>query len=777
MVARLLRATRPPASQLARRVSTATAAAAPPAVAAAPSISHSELRALQALESRVNWLSSLMIHHANNERPKRDGLKVGGHQASCASSVSILTALYTKVLEPQDRVAVKPHAGPVFHALMYLMGRQSRDNLQRFRALGGVQPYPSRTKDLPEVDLSTGSVGLGAALTCFTSLVEGYLRSKSLVPPAWPGTGVVPDRPGRHIALVGDAELDEGNVFEALLETWKLGTKHTWMIVDYNRQSLDKIVEDQSSRVIDRMFRLNGWEVLTLKFGRRLRDAFERPGGQGLRQTLVDSYNDDELQRLMTNLGGHCYETLIEAFDRAAQSDGRVCFLAYTIKGFGLPLAGHRDNHGLYLTSQQFEAFRASHGRSEANQWEPFDGLPDEARALVAAAPINSVPTRRHSPGPVCIPADLAPSVGGANAKPVSSQTAFGAVMLELARGDSAFAGRLLTMAPDVTTTTSLSGFVNKRGIFTSGDSEPDNFRAARAPGVASLNNWGKSARGQHIELGIAENNLLLCMAAAGLSAELFGHRLFPVGTLYDPFVARALDSLIYGTYMRSRFMLVGTPSGLTLAPEGGAHQSIGTPLIGTSVPNLLTYEPAFADEVKAVMRAGFEHMQAEDGGAVYLRLSTRAVEQMPRDLAADSALDDAIVRGGYWHVPPHAATKVVIAFSGVVAPEAIAAQRSLGASAALLQVTSYDRLTNEWKERRGGSYVTELLGGIPRGARLVTVLDGHPSALSWLGGVHGHPVTPLGVTEFGQTGDVLELYERYEIDEAAILRACEQIC
>jgi len=573
---------------------------------------------------------------------------------------------------------------------------------------------------------------------------------------------------------------------------------------------------------------------------RRLRDAFERPGGQGLRQwinhcenarysaltfaggaawraalladadslgsgafrTLVDSYNDDELQRLMTNLGGHCYETLIEAFDRAAQSDGRVCFLAYTIKGFGLPLAGHRDNHGLYLTSQQFEAFRASHGRSEANQWEPFDGLPDEARALVAAAPINSVPTRRHSPGPVCIPADLAPSVGGANAKPVSSQTAFGAVMLELARGDSAFAGRLLTMAPDVTTTTSLSGFVNKRGIFTSGDSEPDNFRAARAPGVASLNNWGKSARGQHIELGIAENNLLLCMAAAGLSAELFGHRLFPVGTLYDPFVARALDSLIYGTYMRSRFMLVGTPSGLTLAPEGGAHQSIGTPLFGTSVPNLLTYEPAFADEVKAVMRAGFEHMQAEDGGAVYLRLSTRAVEQMPRDLAADSALHDAIVRGGYWHVPPHAATKVVIAFSGVVAPEAIAAQRSLGASAALLQVTSYDRLTNEWKERRGGSYVTELLGGIPRGARLVTVLDGHPSAplppprsakrpcaktvmrvrvyrsaLSWLGGVHGHPVTPLGVTEFGQSGDVLELYERYEIDEAAILRACEQIC
>ena len=290
---------------------------------------------------------------------------------------------------------------------------------------------------------------------------------------------------------------------------------------------------------------------------------------------------------------------------------------------------------------------------------------------------------------------------------------------------------------------------------------------------MQSLNNWRKSGTGQHIELGIAENNLLLLMAAAGLSAELFGHRLFPVGTLYDPFVARALDSLIYGAYMRSRFMLVGTPSGITLAPEGGAHQSIGTPLIGTSVPNLLTYEPAFADEVKAVMHAGFEHMQDPDGGAVYLRLSTRAIPQIDRQLADDEALRSAVVRGGYWHVKPTPRTSVVIAFSGVVAPEAMAAQATLGDSGALLQVTSYDRLTNEWKEHGDESYAATLLAAVPRGAKLVTVLDGHPSALSWLGAVHGHRVAPLGVNAFGQTGDIADLYSYYGIDVKAILRAC----
>ena len=331
---------------------------------------------------------------------------------------------------------------------------------------------------------------------------------------------------------------------------------NNWFIVDYNRQSLDKIMEDQSARVIDRMFRLNGWDVLTLKFGKQLRNAFAQPGGSALRRwindcenakysaltfaggaawraalladapisasgddlrSLIASYDDAGLQALMTNLcararqpaqhamvalsclvvarwslmpsssrdgpfcpaghsGGHCYETLLEAFDHASQTEQRTCFLTYTIKGYGLPLQGHRDNHGLYLAPQQMVELRESLGLpDDETQWAPFDRLPDEAgaRALVRAAPINSVPTREHTPAEVIdIPSDLAPLVGGASAKPVSSQAAFGAVMLDLARGDSPLASRLLTMAPDVTTTTSLAGFVNKRGVFTTGASE-----------------------------------------------------------------------------------------------------------------------------------------------------------------------------------------------------------------------------------------------------------------------------------------------------------------
>jgi len=776
----------------------------------------SELELLRELETRVNWLATLMIHNANNVRPKRDGLKVGGHQASSASLVTILTALYLRVLQPQDRVAVKPHAGPIFHALQYLMGRQNKENMKRFRALGGVQPYPSRTKDLPEVDLSTGSVGLGAAATTFCALTEQFLRRKGLPPRPWPGTSVTPGVPGRMIAVVGDAELDEGNVFESLRESWKLDVRNNWYIIDYNRQSLDKIMDEQSFRVIDRMFRMNGWDVITLKYGKQMQAAFERPGGKMLWQwinecdnarysaltfrggeawreallsnasklngdvaefqRLIDSYDDDALSSLMQNLGGHCFETVLEAFEYASQSDRRTAFIAYTIKGYGLPMAGHRDNHGLFLTSEQIEGVRAKLGLAPGEEWKPFKGMRNEAaaRAFVEAAPINSVPTRVHNPEKVPIPEDLAPSVGGSS-KAVSTQFAFGAVLSELAKTDSLLADRILTAAPDVTSTTNLTPFVNRRGVFTAGRAERDDFRSNK--GVKSMFNWAKSGDGQHIELGIAENNLLTLLAAAGLSAQLFGHRLFPIGTLYDPFVARALDSLLYACYSDSRFMLVGTPSGISLAPEGGAHQSIGTPLMGATTPNLTTYEPAFADEVKVVMRHGFERMQAlaaEGGGSMYLRLTTRQIQQPARDLQQDPALREAVLSGGYWHRAPGPATRSVIIFAGAVAPEAISAQAELGDDTALMQVTSYDQLAVGWTKQGESSHVSSLMARVPRDACLVTVLDGHPVALSWLGSVHGHRVKSLGVQEFGQTGDIPDLYRRYGIDAEAIVAACK---
>src|SRR5207302_45639 len=165
------------------------------------------LALLQAIERKVLWLSTWMIHNANHLRPSRDGLKVGGHQASSASVATLMTALYLDVMRPQDRVAVKPHAAPIFHALQYLLGQQTRDKLERFRAFGGAQAYPSRTKDGDIVDFSTGSVGLGVGVTLFASLVQDYLRLKRLIPNEAPPNQL----PGRMIALAGDAELDEGN--------------------------------------------------------------------------------------------------------------------------------------------------------------------------------------------------------------------------------------------------------------------------------------------------------------------------------------------------------------------------------------------------------------------------------------------------------------------------------------------------------------------------------------------------------------------------------------
>ena len=201
---------------------------------------------LAALEQKVLWLACWTIHHANHVRASRDGLKVGGHQASCASIATLMSALYFDVLGPGDRVAVKPHASPVYHAIQYLLGRQTQDKLARFRAFGGAQAYPSRTKDSGGVDFSTGSVGLGAAMTLFASLAQDVLHERRLLPEGRPKQ--------RMIALVGDAELDEGNVFEALLEGWKHDIRNVWWVIDYNRQSLDRVVPERLFTKIEDFF-------------------------------------------------------------------------------------------------------------------------------------------------------------------------------------------------------------------------------------------------------------------------------------------------------------------------------------------------------------------------------------------------------------------------------------------------------------------------------------------------------------------------------------------
>jgi pyruvate dehydrogenase E1 component len=762
-----------------------------------------KLACLTALERKVLWLSTWMIHNANHLRPNRDGLKVGGHQASSASVATLMTALYFDVLRPQDRVAVKPHASPVFHAIQYLLGRQTREKLERFRAFGGAQSYPSRTKDGETVDFSTGSVGLGVGMTLFTSIAQDYLRLKELVP--------TDDPPGRMIALAGDAELDEGNIFEALLEGWKHDVRNLWWVIDYNRQSLDAVVSDRLFGRIDAMFEMMGWRVVTLKYGRLLEAAFARPdghhlrewidacpnslysalvykGGEGWREHLqrdlnrhpgiraiLEDHDDAALQRLMTNLAGHDMASVLDAFHGVAD-DRPTCFIAYTIKGYGLPFAGHKDNHAGLMNRDQLALFQRRMAVAEGAEWDLFAGLdlPEEQlTAFLKGVPLAGNGPRRHDAPRVAVPASL-PTPRGAR---LSTQEAFGRILGDIAASNTALAQRIVTTSPDVTVSTNLGPWVNRRGIFDRAE-RADTFREEK---VVSAQRWAMSPQGQHIELGIAESNLFLQLGAFGLAGSLFGTRLLPIGTLYDPFIKRGLDVLNYACYQDARFILVATPSGITLAPEGGAHQSIGEPLIGIAQPGLTSFEPAYADELAILLRWALEEIQREDGQSVYFRLSTRPIEQPGRNVAAD--LEAAIIAGAYWLREPGPGAELAIAYCGAIAPEALAAHGELSEDipeTGVLAITSPDRLHRDWRaaRARGETGVAErLLARLRQGAALVTVGDFHPATLSWLGAVAGNPIVPLGVDRFGQSGDIPDLYQAYRIDTDAILDAAARAC
>ena len=321
---------------------------------------------------------------------------------------------------------------------------------------------------------------------------------------------------------------------------------------------------------------------------------------------------------------------------------------------------------------------------------------------------------------------------------------------------------------------------MNQRGLFRRGEI-PDIFAKEK---IASAQKWSANNKGQHVELGIAESNLFLMLAAAGLSGDLFGTRLFPIGTLYDPFIARGLDALNYACYQDARFLLVATPSGITLGPEGGAHQSINPPLIALGQPGLRHYEPAFADELAAMIEHAFRLIDDPAGESTYLRLSTRNIVQVER---ADDSWRDGALQGGYWLREPGPGAEAAIVAMGAVMPEALAAWDELRddiPGLGLLAVTSPDLLHRGWTgaqaARWGGerksSHAEQLLSKLSRSAGLVTMADAAPASLSWLGGVLGQRVAPLGVEKFGQTGNLADLYAAYRLDGAAIAEAAAEI-
>jgi pyruvate dehydrogenase E1 component len=628
------------------------------------------------------------------------------------------------------------------------------------------------------------------------------------------------------IGIMGDAEIDEGNVHEALLEYWKHGLENCWWVIDYNRQSLDSVVSDRLFMKVASLFENLGWKVILIKYGKLLQAVFNEPGGARLREwiddcpnmlysalvfqggaawrrqleedlaihpdtlAIVRRHDDAELARLMTNLGGHDMEAILEAF-ASAPTGQPVCFIAYTIKGYGLPFQGHKDNHSGLMTKAQLQDYRAKQNINQGEEWQRLSGLalpPAQIEDFLNRVPFVQKGRRRLKAARV--PVDNFPKIEAKGA--MSTQAGFGRVLDEIARGGGPLADRIVTTSPDVTVSTNLGPWVNRRGLF-SMTSQEDLFKQR---GLMSPQRWVMSPKGQHIELGIAEMNLFLTLSALGMSHTLFGERLLPVGTLYDPFVCRGLDALNYACYQDSRFMVVGTPAGITLAPEGGAHQSIGTPLIGMAQDGLATFEPTYVDELAAIMEWGFDYMQREapedkeqrwhrdeKGGSLYLRLTTRSLDQPARPMT--DKLREEIIDGAYWLRKPEPGADLAIVYTGAVAPEAIEAAGLLAEDrrVGVLAVTSADRLSAGWHaaqrarehgERHVRSHIETLLSELSRDAGLITLTDAYPEALSWLGGVLGHRVRALGVEHFGQSGSLSELYSHYGLDVNAILSAAE---
>jgi pyruvate dehydrogenase E1 component len=769
------------------------------------------LENLAAIEGKLLWLSAWIIHHANNIRPNLTGEKIGGHQASCASVTSIMTALYFDALHPQDRVAVKPHASPVLHAINYLLGRQTREKLENFRQFGGAQAYPSRAMDGPEIDFSTGSVGLGVAITSFSALIQDYVQAHEMLPPG--------AARARNVAVAGDAELDEGNIYEALLEGWKHDVRDVWWVVDCNRQSLDSVMPDRLFGRFEGLFRDMGWRVVTLRYGRALQEMFARPGGSSLRgwlddcpnsvysaltfqggaawreallqdmsksrgvRAIIDPLSDAGLARLMTNLAGHDLGTLTGSFAQAALSDQPTLFLAHTIKGNGLPLAGHKDNHAGLMTPEQMDEFRTAMKIRPGHEWERLEGLehPDLVERVLREAPYAQplTPHGRRLEAPLVPVPEMLPQPRTAGRR-MSTQAGFGEILSEIGRaqGESkALSQAIVTSSPDVATSTNLTSWINRRSMFAR-KAQEDVFRKNK---VASMVRKDMHPGGQHIELGIAEQSLFSLLGAAGLAHDLYGARLLPVGTVYDPFVNRGHDALYYACYQDARFLLVSTPSGITLAAEGGQHQATNTPLLGIVQDRLAAFEPAYCDELRILMRHAFDYMQKPDGSAVWLRLSNLALPQPARELNAAH-----VIAGAHWIVPPEPGAALAIAYQGSMAAEAEKAfemVREDVPGAGLLAITSPNRLYAAWRQaqrnRREGvkaqAHIEEILAPLARDAALVTVLDGHPAAHSWLGAVRGQRVMALGPDHFGQSGTVAELYREYQMDCDAILDACAE--
>ncbi|WP_181764450.1 transketolase-like TK C-terminal-containing protein [Streptomyces albidus (ex Kaewkla and Franco 2022)] len=755
-----------------------------------------DLDVLRAVEQRVLWLATSIIDHANRVRPNPTGLKVGGHQASSASMTSIMTSLWFHELGREDRVSVKPHASPVLHAVNYLLGELDESYLTTLRSYGGLQSYPSREKDPDPVDYSTGSVGIGATAPIWGAVARRYVNAR------FEGGSS-----GRQYSLIGDAELDEGACWEAILDPGVADLGEVVWIVDFNRQSLDRVVPNISATRLQGMFAAAGWQVITVKYGRLLEELFSKPGGEALR-TRIDEMTNPEYQRLLRcspeqlrerlpgtgegrdriaellaqlddasvdavirNLGGHDLGALTDAYASIDDTRPTVIF-AYTVKGHGLATAGHPQNHSALLTGEQMAQLADAVGADPQQPWARF--TPGSAEAELCDRTADRL--RRHPTPqvePLALPTDFRRTPSGSG----STQQALGRALLDLTREAPEAAGHVVTVSPDVASTTNLGGWLNKVGTWS-----PTERRDWFDDDAETILHWRERPSGQHIELGIAETNLVGLLGELGATWSRWGTPLLPIGVVYDPFVGRALEPWSFGMYAGGQSILVGTPSGVSLAPEGGAHQSVITPSIGLEQPGCTAYEPAFAVDMEWCLLAGLACLGKPGGNSTYLRLSTRTVDQslaaVPGDPAARERRRKQTVAGGYM-LRRHSDPSLTIAATGAMVPEALAAAErldELGVGADVVCVTSPDLLFRAVRARQGlqegSDWILEQLFPHERARPLVTVLDGHPHTLAFLAGINHVPSRSLGVTGFGQCGTLADVHRHHGIDADGIIGA-----
>lgn len=756
-----------------------------------------DLDALRQIEGRAIWLSTAIVDHANRVRPNKSGLKVGGHQASSASMATIMTALWLTELAAEDRVSVKPHASPMLHAMEFLLGQLEAHHLTTLRQFGGLQSYPSRLKDPVPADYSTGSVGIGATAPIWGSIARRYVDNRF-------GRG----GQGRQWSLVGDAELDEGAIWEAVLDPMVSELGEVVWIVDLNRQSLDRVVPMLGADRIAGMFAAAGWQVLTVKYGQLLSELFARPGGQALRRridgmsnaeyqrllrhqaaslrsllpgdgpdgpaiaALITDLDDDWLVGAMRNLGGHDLGALLDTF--AQIDDARpTVIIAYTVKGYQLPTAGHPQNHSALLSETQMRDLAIRLGDVDLDEpWQRFDPASAPGRMCVDAA--TRLARSELPPRPaLAVPADLGRTPSGSG----TTQAALGRTLLDVSRAAPEVGERIVTVSPDVSSSTNLAGWVNKVGVW-SHAARKDWF----SDDAETILHWREEPTAQHIELGIAELNLVGLIGELGATWSRWNEPLLPIGVLYDPFVERALEPWSYGIYAGGQSILIGTPSGVTLAAEGGAHQSVTTPSVGLEQPGCVTYEPAFALDTEWCLLAAMSQLGRPDGRSAYLRLSTRPVDQglaaVPPDPIRRERRRRQVVAGGYL-LRRAAEPSATLVGMGALLPELLdAAQRlsSLGYEPDVICVTSPGLLFRAMQGRRGLSgdspLILESILPAERARPMVTVLDGHPHTLAFLAGVNRVPASHLGVSSFGQSGDLPDVYRLHGIDAISIVEA-----